>query len=443
MEYSTVIGQELCEMLQRELERPRSLSEMEQRVRQVVLEMGRVALERWLQGMAERYPEPVICCRHCGEEAYYVRKREGQLRTILGVIRYRRAYYLCPHCQQGTYPLDEELGLRPNGMSAELERLAGMMGVQMPFAQGSQVFAELTLTPLSDQALDKAAQAYGEEVEREEATWQAESEGADALLLRERETSPPLRLYGALDGTQVHTRSDEGESPWRELKIGSWFKARGHPPKGPDGDWRIEAYNITHYTDICPAQQFGQLVWASGVQRHAQLARELIFLGDGAEWIWNLVDEHFPQAVQIVDWFHACQYLTSVAQVVSRDDEERHRWLEQVRSDLWEGRLDAVIATCQAQVNPQQQEDPAAKAVTYFSNNRHRMDYATYRAQGYQIGSGTVESAAKQIGTQRMKVPGARWNLNSARRVAKARAAFLSNQWNTLAQHRSHLPLAA
>jgi hypothetical protein len=428
----------LCEMLRREFETPRSLREMEQWVRSVVLEMGRIALENWLQGMVERYPAPTICCRHCGEETRYVRRREGQGRTILGVVRYRRAYYLCPHCHQGTCPLDEELGLRPNGMSAELERLAGMVGVQMAFGKGSQVFAELTLISLSDQALDKAAQAYGEEIEQMEGEWQVEARAGEALLRWQREASPPLRLYGALDGTMVHTRGEE-EHPWRELKIGSWFEARGRPPKRPDGDWRIEAYHVSHYTDICPAQEFGELTWASGVQRNAQLARELIFLGDGAEWIWNLVEEHFPQATQIVDWFHACQYLTSVAQVVSRDDEERHRWLEQVRSDLWEGRFDAVIAACQTQVNAKGEEDPAAKAVTYFANNRHRMDYPTYRAQGYQIGSGTVESAAKQIGTQRMKVPGARWNLPSARRVAKARAAFLSGQWNTIAQRRTHL----
>jgi len=131
------------------------------------------------------------------------------------------------------------------------------------------------------------------------------------------------------------------------------------------------------------------------------------------------------------------------SQVAGQDAEERSRWLEQVRSDLWEGRPDAVIAVCQTQVNSKREEDPAEKAVTYFTNNRHRMDYPTYRAQGYQIGSGTVESAAKQIGTQRMKVPGASWNPPSARRVAKARAAFLSGQWDTIAQRRTYLPLAA
>ena len=184
-------------------------------------------------------------------------------------------------------------------------------------------------------------------------------------------------------------------------------------------------------------------MWATGVQRRAHLAPELIFLGDGAAWIWHLVSAHFPHAVQIVDWFHACAYIDPVAQVACKDKAARDAWVAQVRADLWAGRLEAVIAACAACVNPNREHDPAQAAVTDFTHNRHRMDYPTYRAKGYQIGSGTIESGAKQIGLQRMKVPGARWNRDSARYVAKARAAFLSGQWDTLAARRQRLSNAA
>jgi len=296
---------------------------------------------------------------------------------------------------------------------------------------------------VSDQSLDKAAQAYGREVARQEALWQQEASDGEALLRHKREGRPPARLYGALDGTSVHTRGTAGEDLWRELKVGAWFETTSRPPRTPDGAWTIAARNITYYTDIGDAQQFGELVWASGVQRRAHLAPELIFLGDGAAWIWNLVSAHFPHAVQIVDWFHACAYIDPVAQVACKDKVARDAWVAQVRADLWAGRLEAVIAACAACVNPNREHDPAQAAVTYFTHNRHRMDYPTYRAKGYQIGSGTIESGAKQIGLQRMKVPGARWNLDSARYVAKARAAFLSGQWDTLAARRQRLSNAA
>ena len=140
--------------------------------------------------------------------------------------------------------------------------------------------------------------------------------------------------------------------------------------------------------------------------------------------------------MQIVDWFHACEYLTPVAKAAFSDNQCREKWVEQVKDDLWHGDLSAVIDACQQQVQPQlkRDDDPAQIAVRYFCNNRHRMDYPTYRAHGYQIGSGTIESGVKQIASQRMKVSGARWNLDSARFVSKARAAYLSGHWHDLAQ---------
>jgi len=162
------------------------------------------------------------------------------------------------------------------------------------------------------------------------------------------------------------------------------------------------------------AETFSRLVWSTGVQQHAQLAEELIILGDGARWIWDLVSAHFPQAVQIVDWFHACEYLGPVAKAAFEDEGQREAWVTQTKTALWEGCLDDVIAACQQLVTPNRDDDPAQKALTYYTNNRHRM-----------------------------KVPGAIWNAEPARKVAKARAAYLSGQWNELAARRTHLARAA
>jgi len=209
-------------------------------------------------------------------------------------------YYLCSACHRGYFPVDERLGLRPNAISAELERLAAMTGALLPFGKGRDLFEALTLVSLSDQTLDKATQAYGAAAMRREHVWQATAHDQEELLRRKREERKPLRLYGSIDATKVHTRGEE-ECPWRDLKVGVWFEARGKPPKTPDGQWRIQAENIHYYADICPASEFGSLVWSTGVRHHVQLAAELIMLGDGAEWIWNLVEKDYPNAVQILD----------------------------------------------------------------------------------------------------------------------------------------------
>ena len=443
MEYDNVVDQAVREWVMTRGQTPQSMSEMERKLRQWLLWLGNVLLHGWLLWLTPRYAAPAVRCPHCGGTAQYQRKRAGKVLTAFGTVHYRRAYYLCSACHQGHAPLDEELGLRPNAMSAEVERLAALVAVQMPFEKGREVFETLTLVSLSDHSLDKAAQAYGAEIQGVEAAWYRQTLDAEAMLRRDREVPRPVRLYGTLDGGQVPTRGLKGEEqPWRELKVGAWFEAKGQPPRTPTDPWTIRAQTITYYTDIAAADDFGQLLWATGGQRDAHRARELIFLGDGGRWIWDLVEQHFPNAVQIVDWFHACEYLPPVAKAAFSDVQQQTAWIQQVRTDLWQGRLDAVIAACAQLVSPQRDDDPAQKAVTYFSNNRQRMDYPTYRANGYQIGSGTIESGVKQLATQRLKVPGARWNLLSARMVAKARAAFLSGQWDHLAAQRVLHPCA-
>jgi len=155
-----------------------------------------------------------------------------------------------------------------------------------------------------------------------------------------------------------------------------------------------------------------------------------------------LAQEHFPRAVQIVDWFHAAERLNLVAKATFSDEHARKLWLDDMRQCLWDGQVFTVIRTCQALADDGHHEE-ARQAATYFTNNAARMDYATYRRKGYQIGSGTVESACKQLGILRMKVPGAVWSLQGARLTAKARAALLSNQWELLASRREYLPRVA
>jgi ribosomal protein L34E len=435
MDNITSMADMLAEQIQQELTGEYTLSDLEQVTRSNLQEIGRRAITKVINAEEKRYPETTTCpC--CKKEMAYVRRRPTQLRTLFGCTQVKRAYYLCSECHQGCCPLDERLGLRPNAISAEVERLAAMTGVQLPFGKGRDLFEALTLVSLSDQTLDKATQAYGAAAIQREQAWLVVAGDQDELQRRKREERKPLRLYGAFDATKVHTRGVD-EHPWRDLKVGAWFEARGKPPKKPDGQWQIQAENIHYFADICPASEFGPLMWATGVHHHAQLAQELVILGDGAEWIWNLVAEHFPQAVQILDWFHATEYLMPAAKAAFSAKEAQNDWVAQTKQALWDGMIDEVITACLDLVRTEDSSDPAFVAARYFDHNRQRMNYPDYRQQGYQIGSGTIESAAKQIGTMRMKVAGAIWNEPSARKVAKARAAYLSGESNELAAYRA------
>lgn len=413
---------------------PIDLSEIERTTRQLLQEIGGQAVKMAVALSQPKYVEPTVLCG-CGNEAKYVRRRKARLYTILGQITVKRAYYVCGGCHKGQSPLDKQLGLRPNALSAELARLVALTGVQIPFQKGSELFKKLTLVSVSDQTMSKASRQMGKRVVQQETYFKQQAIDPDYLRQQRQESRPPLRLYGAIDAAKVNIRAAKKEHGWRDLKLGAWFEARGQPPTTPDGEWRIAAEKIDYFADIGPAADFSPLVWATAVQRRAHLARELIILGDGADWIWNIVAENFPDAIQILDWFHASEHLMPVAQAVFTDEAQQTQWVSEMRQLMWDGETDVLIATCRslAAAHP---HDVIRKAANYFDTHKSRMRYAHFRSQGFQIGSGTIESAAKQIGLMRMKVPGAMWREENAVLVAKARASFLSQRWH-------ELPLAA
>jgi hypothetical protein len=424
MDFITYVQQALIKQLPEIIKgyegevRAESLSEMETGIKQMTHELGGETMKHWLEAQDEKYPSQHKPCQ-CGEQAQYVRRRVGTTITLQGRAGYGRAYYNCPHCHKGHYPLDQRLGIKPGTMSKEVVKMAALLGIHDAFTPGSDTLRRTTLLELSPNSVRKATQQVGEAVMADEQQQIAQSQDLAAPLAHKRDPDKPVRLYGSLDGFNVLFRDG-----WHEMKAGAWWVV----------DEQGRAQDIRYYVDMASAAVFSDLVWATGFAQKADQALELVFVADGAEWIWRIVEQHFPQAVQIVDWFHACQYLTPVAQVACKNPADQEDWLKNTRTALWEGQLDEVIAACRQHIQPNRarQDDPAQQAVTYFTNNGHRMDYPAYRANGYQIGSGTMESGCKQIGLERLKISGAQWLEDGARKVAKARAAYLSGQWDSI-----------
>lgn len=234
------------------------------------------------------------------------------------------------------------------------------------------------------------------------------------------------RLYGSIDGAFALV-----DKEWQEVKTLCWYQA-----KPRYGDDVLHAQDIAYYSSVKKAEDFCELLWGTGVQHWADQAKELIFVCDGAAWIWKQVEKFFPNAVQIVDWYHACQYLHAVANALSLSEEKQKIWLLEMEEALWGGEVETVILECQSLVK--EIGEPVKRLISYYSNNCERMRYAHFREKNYLIGSGTVESACKQVVTMRLKRPGASWTEHGATMVAKARTAWLSGHWDTITQ----LPLA-
>jgi hypothetical protein len=422
--------------------------EIETKLRVMIVEMGAQSLGTYLSSREAAYPADQIDCQ-CGGQAGYVSYKEAKVKSVFGWANYRRAYYLCPTCHHGQKPLDRQLGLEPGQATSGLADLMGVTGVQTSFDEGKQLVERYLLVEVSENTLRKETQVFGQLQDQEETDWIENSQDPEWLQAHRRtEKDYPPRLYGSLDGAHAPLNEE-----WRELKTGCWFEVETIHKDRVTPQYRqaqvgecgaLRAKHITYYGDLEKAGQFGKLMWATGCQRAADLAPEIVFVADGAAWIWNLVGLYYPQAVQIVDWYHAAGYLEPIAKALyGTDQQQLQQWLDETRTLLWEGHVQKVIATCSKLVDHPQAGEAAQKALTYYSNNQHRMDYARFREAGYMIGSGTVESGCKQIITQRLKRSGARWTETGARLTAKARAAWLSGQWDHLVHLRSRLPLAA
>jgi hypothetical protein len=431
-----------------------TIADVEKEMRELLRQMGAQALSQFLS-LGAGTPVAELPCA-CGGTLHYQRQREATVTSVFGRITYERAYYAGCQCGKGRAPVDDQYGLVPGAVTAGLAALLGLGGIELSFGESRDWLSAFLLFQVSENTIRSETQALGAVQEEREAQVCQQSQDLDYLQARLREKTPlPARLYGSLDAAKVRieARAKEGKKPenteaWRDMKVGCWYEAEPVPSKQRSTRQRdkfereqavFRAKNMRYYCDIQEADKFGQLMWGTGCTVKADLVPELVFVCDGAVWIWNLVKLHYPHAIQIVDWYHAADHLKCVAQAAFPAASDRTAWLEPVTADLWAGRVTSVVQACELLAS---RCEEARQAMTYFTNNAARMKYDQYREAGYLIGSGTIESGCKQIVTQRLKKPGAQWEVDGAVQTAKARAAWLSGEWDAVCAQRAALPLA-
>ena len=451
MEFSTKVIEEVATILAQELEKgetgDQGIMGLETNARQMLKAIGGEVLKQYLSRKDPEGESKIVSCA-CGGQAQFHSWRTAVIWSVFGKVSYQRRYYVCPKCHKGQIPRDEQMGLAPGEVTAGLAKLLGLAGVEMAYEEATRLVEQFLLIEVSDNTLRKETESFGTLQAAEEKQWERASQNESQLQTRLREVGPQKgRLYGSIDGAIVPLHGE-----WRELKSVAWYRvekvdsyrSKRHHPKRVGEQNHLQAHEISYACDIREAEAFGPLVWATGWKRRADLQEELIFICDGASWIWHLVEKYFPNAIQIVDWYHASQYLSPVAEAAfGSQTPQAMDWLQQARTDLWDGRIPELIQECQrlARCIPAAAE-AAHKTITYYTNNQNRMDYGRLRAQGYLIGSGTIESGCKQIAGFRLKLAGARWTLDGSVQTAKARAAWLSGDWDTLAIKRATLPFA-
>lgn len=453
------IGKMLAEIVEEALAGERKegvrIADIELEVRESLREIGQKTLTYFLEN-ADRKAEAKIECA-CGGTLQYQRRRGATIWSVFGKTSYERAYYAGCDCGKGCAIIDERYGIEPGKVTAGLAQLLGLSGIDQSFEEGQEWLRAFLLFEISENTIRAETQFLGELQRKTEEELIKEMHNEAALQKREQVVveQVPDRLYGSMDAAKVRIepRAKQGkkaemEEDWRDMKIVCWYEGELVPnnqrsirqkEKAQREGTVFRAKNKHYSCDIAEAEQFGKLLWASGCSVYADWVQELVFVCDGATWIWKLVSHYYPNAIQIVDWYHAEARLERIAEEAFSDLGVRQPWLEKITENLWLGNVEFVIAACQS---ISKKSSLAKQALTYFSNNIERMRYAQFRAAGYLIGSGVIESGCKQIVSRRLKLPGAQWNLDGAILTAKARCVWLSGRWQNLVSQRSLLPLA-
>jgi hypothetical protein len=377
----------------------------------------------------------------CGRPARYVDRRAKPFQTVLGELRLERAYYYCAVCQRGFCPRDQQLGMEDTSLSPAVTRMSGTVGALVSFQEGSELLRELAGVEVSAKRVERTAEALGAEIAEEERQ-QVEAE---------REGPLPQTLYLGLDGTGIPMRREElegrvgkqpdGSARTREVKVCAIWSAESRDAEGlPRRDEGSVSYSAAiekaarRDTDSQPAE-FTQRVEREAQRRDFTRVSRQVVIGDGAPWIWNLADELFPQALQIVDRYHVKEHLSQVAKAIYVQADAAHHWAERRHQELDSGRWQSLTRA----LDRHSARIPEARAcLQYLERNRQRMRYPEFHAQGLCTSSGVLEAGCKVVVGSRLKRSGMHWTVRGSNAIIALRCHKLSGRFEDFWERRAH-----
>jgi uncharacterized protein UPF0236 len=411
------------------------LEATEMAMRAALHRAGAAALSQLLQFPAPREEGRRRACP-CGQPAHYREQRSKPVLTAVGPVEVLRPYYLCAHCGVGQFPVDVELDIENTEFSPGVRRMQALVGQQAPFDQGRQQMKVLAGLEVTTKSVERTAEAIGADIAQRE---QTEIQKALQLELPVVAGEPIRILYVQMDGTGVpvvkkETVGRQGKTEGqpahtREVKLGCVFTQTTWDQEG----YAIRDPDSTTYTGaIESAEEFGRRIYAEACGRGWSRALQKVVMGDGAEWIWNLVALHFPGAIQIVDLYHARQHLWEVARRLYPHDEGKQKaWMKIHQKRLLDrGEIEKLVVVLRAieSDNPEVAKKIRTEA-DYFERNAERMRYPKFRDQHLFVGSGVIEAGCKTVVAFRLKRSGMFWTVRGANAILALRCCHLNGEF--------------
>lgn len=304
-------------------------------------------------------------------------------------------------------------------ISSKLQEVLCLLAQGYVFEQAEEILTALLGIVIDARQIQRVSRHYGAAVE--EQGWQqaAEEVPAPVLPLKSKQEA----VYAMVDSSMLFSR----EEGWKEIKVGRLFNASSLVAVQEKRTEVRQSLYVCHFGEC---REFIQK-WEPYVQPY----QNKIIVADGAKWIWNWAEDYHPEAVQILDYYHAVEKLGTYASLQYGDEQQRKAWMEQQKQLLKAGEVQKVISHLkESQGTGKEAEKARGEVVRYYENNQSRMQYKSYLEKGYLIGSGAIESAHRNVVQQRLKLSGQKWSIEGAQQLVNLRALKKSNQWNILTQ---------
>ena len=355
--------------------------------------------------------------------------------SLLGPVQLKRCYYHCAECHHCLTPWDAELQLdQTAALTPAAREVTCLAGVQSSFAQASErMLTILCGLRLSESTVERTTEAAGEQVS---AHLQArQTFGAKRAWQWHRDAHDRTCAYVSLDATGIRQQGVNGaRAEGRMAYVGMIYNPR---ESGEPTERRREStpHEVRYLAGFYELSELGLQLRKQASQVGWDEAEQQIAISDGGAGLEDFFRVNFPRAECILDFWHAREHLRELSQAwFGESSAEGAKWLDEQCHRLKHAGGAAVLNELESMAVSQRSalvQEVHRRETQYFRNQVHRMDYPRYLANGWQIGSGPVESSCKTIVGQRLKGGGMRWCEAGSDAVCHLRALFLSepSQW--------------
>lgn len=287
-------------------------------------------------------------------------------------------------------------------------------GQSVVFEQASLLINSLTGGCFNAKQVERVCHLYGGLLEEKQ------KENIDSGVSKAYTTQEKEELhYAMIDGAMYPTKVKE--EPWKEVKLGRLFKNKNILPCSENRNFIDQSTYVAHLgeaKDFFPKFEY-----------EVESLKNLIFINDGATWIWNWVESSFPNSVQILDYYHAKEHLCKFAKDYFKEEEQREKWIDRQCETLLNKTPEEVIAEIKALAYQEKTEDIKVRLINYYTTHLKRMQYKIFKERGFLIGSGAIESAHR-VYQQRFKLSGQHWTKQGLQQTMQLKSAYLSNRWD-------------